>query len=197
MAGIPTTVNLLSGQESINIIRRIMSGADATTKGIFIRAKSIVYAKNVGLIGADGTAVAQNQFGASAICTIDNVQRSGEVISLTFNALAASTSSATIIRQAFNVYMFDKDPSIVHGQAALSTPNGQNRIGQVNIAATDWDNAFGTTLGAGYKSVAVPFITNSTGQLFVAARHIGAQTWNSATTDDEQLKATFAFRLDD
>ena len=149
------------------------------------------------LIGIN-EAVGVNQFSATAdlaiAATYGDLPRtrlvSGEIQS--FLLVSSEDGTGAVQEPTGWVFFFDVDPNTTTADAALELVDRQAIIGQVAIAAADWDSdAAGATA---YKAVAIPFHAVAT--IYVVFRNTGAAI-NDGAGDDELIEINLWYRRDD
>ena len=90
------------------------------------------------------------------------------------------------------VYFFDEDPNTTAGDAALTAPIRGTIIGEVYVAASDWDqDNNGSTA---YKQVDIDF--HAMGIIYAVYRNLGPEI-NDLLKDQEQLDLKIWYRRDD
>lgn len=142
------------------------------------------------LIGINDTSMPQNDLGASVEVAFD-AERSGEILGVLL--VMQEDGSGAIIAEDGELYIFDQDPSISAGGAVIPTAQAVNVLGKVNVAEADWDS---DANGAIAYITDTPVAFDNLSSLYLAYRHTGATTINSAAGDDEKLRCVLAIRYD-
>ena len=145
------------------------------------------------LIGIN-EAVGVNQF--SATTDLDLGQTYGDT---TVRPVAGEVQSILLVSSATGapleptgwVFFFDADPNTATGDVAISAAERRTIIGQVEIAAADWDSD--ATGASAYKALAVPF--HDIRYLYTVFRNEGAAI-NDAGGDDELIQINLWYRRD-
>lgn len=143
----------------------------------------------VTLIGINDTSMPQNDLGPSVAVSLP-ATRSGEVLGIAL--IMQEDGSGAIIAEAGELYIFNADPSISAGDATIPAAQYPNIIGKVAVAATDWNSDVNGACAYLTTPVAFPDLAT----IYLAYRHTGATTINSAAGDDEKLRAHLTVRYD-
>lgn len=141
------------------------------------------------LIGVD-EAVATDEYSGSVEVALG--QTSGGFID-SILLVMRETGSGAIITETGVLYVFDSDPSISAGDAAMATAGADHKlaIARLDVAATDWEeDANGATVYK--KDLKIPF--HAISSLFFVYRQTGATEFNDAGADNEILEFNCWYR---
>jgi len=134
--------------------------------------------------------VDQNEYGASVGVALGGTY-SGEILSIML--YATEDGSGAVQDSAGTLFLFDADPSISAGDAAMSAAARVSVVAQIPVYAGDWK----TDANGGSVSILnkpIPFHGLST--LYFAWFHTDATSLNDAAGDDEQLEMNCWYRRD-
>ena len=116
---------------------------------------------------------------------------SGEILSV---ALYATEDGSGAIQDSAGVlYIFDVDPTIAVGDTAMTAAERVTVIGQVVVAATDWQT---DASGGSAYIVDTPVAFHAVSSLFFVWFHTDAVDIHDGAGDDEQLEMNFWLRRD-
>jgi len=172
-----------------------LESTGGTTKGV-IRTKAtkvLTHLPNVTLIDTDDQ-VDQNKWSKSKTVNLATAVRTGEIISVRITT--KETGSGTLLRNPIDLVIFKEDPSYATSNVdhyENSTDEGDDGLGHISVLDGDWlAGSDGTDEFAEATAVtAFPFITDSSGNLYVAVVNRGATAYNSDPGDEEVVKASF------
>jgi hypothetical protein len=154
------------------------------------RTRKIVKQGPIELVGINEQ-VDENEYGGSVAVTLDaDVGHSGEIL----NVILVSTEddSGSVQTPAGTLFFFNANPSINAGATAMTAAARLLEVGQVSIAAADWQSdANGASVS---KDVAISF--EQLQSLYLAWFHEDATSLNDGASDDEQLEVIFRYRRD-
>jgi len=145
------------------------------------------------LIDKDDGAVAATQYSKSVSVTLNSTEYiSGEILS--FALYSSEVGTGDVLLPAGYIYIFDTDPAIASGDAALAAAGAEHKtlLGVITVNAYDWtSDANGGVAYMSYQPI--PFKEIKT--LYVALKlATGATTINSAAGDDEEFHFRFWYR---
>lgn len=146
--------------------------------------------------------VDQNKWSKSKTVTIDDngEQRSGEIIAVLISTIF--TGTGVLLRNALDLVIFDVSPAFTVSNVdhyENSGNEGDNESGHIHFPAGNWLAASDGTdeIATGFLATAHPFVTDSTGLIYIATINRGATAYNSAAADDEIVRAAFLIKFYD
>jgi hypothetical protein len=144
------------------------------------------------LIGSDEQ-VDQNDYGTSVAVTLGDGVRpcSGELLSFMFFSLESGSGAVQI--PAGTLVILDADPAASAGDTAVSAAERVTILGQVAVAAADWQSDANGASAFIYNRP-VPFHNLQT--LYFLWFHEDATSFNDSAGDDEILQVKAWYRRD-
>lgn len=143
----------------------------------------------VQLIGVDDQ-VDQNEYSASTVISFAGTY-SGEVLNITLFTRQEGTGA--ILTPAGVLFVFDADPTISAGDAAMTSAERITVIAQIPIEAGDWK---ADANGASAAVSDVPFAFHPVAALYFVWFHESATSFNDVAGDDETLSMNAWIRRD-
>lgn len=147
--------------------------------------QSIVKSELLTLVGEDDD-VGNSEYGASVYLPLSAVPRGGEIISVNLFSTGGDIQEVGGV-----LFILSADPETSAGDTALSAAERVTILGQVEVAAADWQS---DTNGANwYASTAVPVPAGVNGVYLVWQMGSSSQM-NSDAGDDEVLQVVVFLR---
>ncbi|MGD8626606.1 MAG: hypothetical protein PVJ34_18865 [Anaerolineae bacterium] len=132
----------------------------------------------------------QNDYTAAVECDLAQLA-SGEILHVTL--YATETGSGAVLTPAGTLLILDADPGHASGATALTAAARITVIGQIPVAAADWQS---DANGASVTVADTPIAFHETDSLFFVWFHEDATSINSAAGDDEVLQLNAWIRRD-
>ncbi len=139
------------------------------------------------LIGVDER-VDQNEYGGSVGVALPATS-SGVIYDVTLYTTEDGTGA--ILTPNGVLYIFDADPTIAVGDAAMTAAERVTVVGQIRVASSDW---IADANGASACMYWQPIPFHSLANLYFAWFHLDAVSFNDGAGDDEQLEFNFWVR---
>lgn len=134
--------------------------------------------------------VDQNEYGGSVAVALAGTY-SGEILNVTL--YTTESGSGAVLTPAGTLFVFDADPTITNGDAAMTAAERVTVIGQISVSAADWKS---DANGASVTVFDKPLSFHALGTLHFVWFHEDATSFNDAGGDDEVLQFNFHFRRD-
>lgn len=171
--------NIVSGSEAqVDVVAALPAGTNNIGKVSPVAA--MVEDGITEIIDADDAEVDQNEYSATADLALGG-SYSGTIRGV---ELVLTPGSGAVQAGDGVLFFFDADPNTSSGDTSISVAERKTIIGQVDVAAADWDtDAAG---GSVHKQVQIPFHAVST--IYAVFRNTDATAvFNSDAGDDEEL----------
>ena len=143
------------------------------------------------LVGKDEQ-IAADRWTEDVALTLPIGDVSGQILGINLTTRREATGG-TVLAPSGTLMVFDADPGLTTGDAALVTGVHRTVLGTVAIATGDWYADVGG--GVVYKSVLIPFYTLKT--LYFAFFWTLSTSINSLGTDDEVMELDVQLRIED